>query len=380
MLANAVRSCTRCTLRQTCRLPVPGHGPRDAALFIVAQSPGGQEDERNIPLVGPSGKRLRETLETYGVNWATQTYRTNGIKCHPPGNRKGSREELAACRPWLDAELGLWQPPGAHLILAVGEDAALTLFPPPKGGKSGWFAKLRERTDLTYDDHPAQVILHPAATLRNSTQLPAFEAEIEQAVVRAGLREARPPYWEHYQDFEDVAGSPMGGPCRVLGLDTEFDTAGNITAWSLSWTPGQALVFLKPDLHLDLLGAFVWETDALLAIHSAQADAPVISRACQYPLNLFPWARVRDTAIAAYVARDPKTGLKALALQHFGIKMIRFQDIVGEGFDAGDRFPDLPREVQVRYAGGDADMARRLLVEKYSWALEVPTWPLPTSS
>jgi uracil-DNA glycosylase family 4 len=363
VLTSEVRGCTRCGLRAGCKRPVPGFGLSTAPLFLVGQSPGAKEDEANVPFVGPSGKELRTGLESYGVSWRDDVYRTHAIKCHPAGNRKGTKAERDACAPWLDAELSLWEPGDSpHLIVAVGEDAAKTLW-----GKARSFSDLRAAKDLDYLGHPARAILHPSQVLRNGGLRPTFESELESIGVFLGRHEARPPYWEKYIGFEDFGGGDdyavTGSP--VIGLDTEFRRDNSMIAYSFSWAAGQACVG-TPDMPtaLEYLDWLVYGSSKELVIHSAQADVPVISQACRRPISSWPWARTRDTAVSAYVLRMP-VGLKDLTLFRLGIKMIRFEDIAGIGPDAADKLALVPFEELKRYAGGDADFARRHWVDYF---------------
>src|SRR5437762_2185474 len=128
MLDGSVRACTRCDLASRCVGPVPGTGSSKARSFWIGQSPGAEEDGK-FPFIGKSGQLLRETLARFGIP-ISETYLTNSGKCHPAGNKKLTKAQQAACLPWLEAELALWQPSDAQgLIVALGADALQALLP-----------------------------------------------------------------------------------------------------------------------------------------------------------------------------------------------------------------------------------------------------------
>jgi uracil-DNA glycosylase len=112
--------CTRCPLSAGRTQVVPGKGPARAALVVVGEAPGAEEDERGEPFVGRAGKTLDAALEEAGVARAL-LFVTNVVKCRPPGNRKPTPEEQAACRPFLEWEL---EGCGATVALALGSTAA----------------------------------------------------------------------------------------------------------------------------------------------------------------------------------------------------------------------------------------------------------------
>jgi uracil-DNA glycosylase len=101
-----------------------------AALMIVGEQPGDAEDLSGHPFVGPAGKLLDRALAEAGIDRA-QVYVTNVVKhfkWEPRGKRrihkKPNTGEIAACRPWLDAEIALVKPRG---IVCLGATAAQAL-------------------------------------------------------------------------------------------------------------------------------------------------------------------------------------------------------------------------------------------------------------
>jgi DNA polymerase len=97
---------------------------------LVGEQPGHEEDLSGRPFVGPAGRLLDAALEEAGIDRA-QVYVTNVVKhfkWEPRGKRRiharPSVAEIAACRPWLDAELALVQP---RVVVCLGATAAQAL-------------------------------------------------------------------------------------------------------------------------------------------------------------------------------------------------------------------------------------------------------------
>ena len=100
--------------------PVPSFGDPEARLLIIGLAPGAHGSNRTGRMFtgDRSGDILYRVLD--GTGFASQPrglarddglsltdcYITAAVHCAPPGN-KPSREEIANCRPYLEAELGL---------------------------------------------------------------------------------------------------------------------------------------------------------------------------------------------------------------------------------------------------------------------------------
>ena len=79
--------------------------------MLLGEQPGDQEDLSGKPFVGPAGQLLDRALEEAGID-RNSVYVTNTVKhfkWEPRGKRrihqKPSSRDIAACRPWLEAEL-----------------------------------------------------------------------------------------------------------------------------------------------------------------------------------------------------------------------------------------------------------------------------------
>ena len=116
LLAAEAADCTRCPLFKNATRTVFGEGPADAALMLIGEQPGDQEDLQGRPFVGPAGKVLDKALEAAGLD-RVAIYITNAVKHfknEPRGKRrlhkKPDTSEIDACRFWLDNELDIVQP------------------------------------------------------------------------------------------------------------------------------------------------------------------------------------------------------------------------------------------------------------------------------
>jgi DNA polymerase len=130
LLAEEAEGCTRCPLYRNATQTVFGEGPADAALMLIGEQPGDQEDVAGRPFVGPAGKVLDAALDAAGIRRA-QIYVTNAVKHfknEPRGKRrlhkKPDTSEIDACRWWLDNELAIVRP---AVAVALGVTAARAL-------------------------------------------------------------------------------------------------------------------------------------------------------------------------------------------------------------------------------------------------------------
>jgi len=130
---EAAADCQACDLWERGTQTVFGEGARHAEIVFIGEQPGNEEDLSGKPFVGPAGRLLDEALIEAGID-RTQTYVTNVVKhfkWEPRGKRrihkKPNVKEIAACRPWLEAEIGLVKP---KVIVCLGATAAQALLGP----------------------------------------------------------------------------------------------------------------------------------------------------------------------------------------------------------------------------------------------------------
>src|SRR5205823_4343887 len=163
-LREAAAGCTACPLHETGTQTVFGDGTSKADVVFVGEQPGDQEDLQGKPFVGPAGKLLDKALEDAGID-RSQVYVTNVVK-HFKWQALGKRRihqkpnwsEIAACRPWLDAELDTVKP---RVLVCLGATAAQALL-----GRQ--FRVTRERGKPVDSDLAEHVLatIHPSAILR----------------------------------------------------------------------------------------------------------------------------------------------------------------------------------------------------------------------
>ena len=129
-LREAAKTCKNCDLWKRGTQTVFGEGLAHSKLMLVGEQPGDQEDLAGQPFVGPAGKLLDNALVAAGID-RKKVYVTNAVKhfkWEPRGKRrihkKPSATEIAACRPWLDAEIAAIHP---KVIVCLGATAAQAL-------------------------------------------------------------------------------------------------------------------------------------------------------------------------------------------------------------------------------------------------------------
>jgi uracil-DNA glycosylase len=164
-LRESAAGCTGCDLYKCATQTVFGEGAGRASMMFVGEQPGDQEDRAGRPFVGPAGKILDKALAEAGMV-RRDLYVTNAVKhfkWEPQGKRrkhkKPSATEIAACRPWLEAEIAVVKP---RVIICLGATAAQAAF-----GKAVRLNELRGRPWSTSIAPIVFVTVHPSAVLRH---------------------------------------------------------------------------------------------------------------------------------------------------------------------------------------------------------------------
>ena len=148
--------CPLCSGRTNIVLPDGNPAP---GIILVGEAPGENEDLEGRPFVGRSGKILGAMMEEAGFD-RSDVLITNTVKCRPPGNRDPTREEMAACRPFLESELM-----DARVVVGLGKSACRDLM-----GYDGPMADVVNiPTTIRVGDRDVPFIptYHPAATIYN---------------------------------------------------------------------------------------------------------------------------------------------------------------------------------------------------------------------
>ena len=153
-LADEIRGCLKCPLHTSRTQAVPGEGEDSAAVMLIGEAPGRDEDLRGRPFVGAAGRLLDQTLAANGLD-RHECFVTNIVKCHPPNNRTPRKGEVDTCTShYLVEQIALVNP---QVIMLLGSVAAKTLL----GVKSVNEA----RGHLIERDHRTYIVgYHPAAT------------------------------------------------------------------------------------------------------------------------------------------------------------------------------------------------------------------------
>jgi DNA polymerase len=178
ILRDAASICRACPLWKNATCTVFGEGNLNARVALVGEQPGDTEDRAGKAFFGPAGQLLDRALAEAGIN-RSQLYVTNAVKhfkWEPRGKRRihktPNAREIAACRPWLHAELDLLKP---NLIVALGATAARSLFETEIRVTEHRGQKLPSRFGTTL------VTIHPSALLRLTPGI-EFEPQFEKFV------------------------------------------------------------------------------------------------------------------------------------------------------------------------------------------------------
>lgn len=178
-LRTAVLACTRCKLHAGRRRAVFGEGNPRAEVMFIGEAPGAVEDQTGRPFVGPAGQLLDRILTGAMGLQRGDVYIANINKCRPPGNRPPEADEVAACLPYLVAQVAHIRP---RVIVCLGRTAAHNLL-----GLNEPMRALRGR-ELSYQGIPVVVTWHPAYLLRE----PEHKRETWEDIKRVNRLLGRP--------------------------------------------------------------------------------------------------------------------------------------------------------------------------------------------
>jgi uracil-DNA glycosylase family protein len=183
-LHDAAAACRACDLWKRGTQTVFGEGAEGAKVMFVGEQPGNEEDLAGHPFVGPAGRLLDTALEEAGIDRA-QSYVTNVVKhfkWEPRGKRrihaKPNAVEIAACVPWLEAELETVKP---RVLVCLGATAAQALL-----GRQ--FRVTQERGKWVESELAPYVMatVHPSSILR------APDSETRRAEMAHFVADLRP--------------------------------------------------------------------------------------------------------------------------------------------------------------------------------------------
>ena len=184
-------------LEQLSEVLVFGEGPEDAALMVIGEGPGEDEDLSGRPFVGRSGQLLDRILESVQIN-RDDIYVTNIVKYRPPGNRNPTQQEAQASEPLLLEQIKLIRP---QIIATLGNVPTQYFL----GTKDG----ITRTHGNWYEWHGIDIfpLFHPAYLLRNPS------------------REKNSPKWQMWQDMKELKAKLDALPPKDDSQQLIIDTA-----------------------------------------------------------------------------------------------------------------------------------------------------------
>jgi DNA polymerase len=161
---QTLQECRRCDLWKYATQAVSGEGPRGAAIMLVGEQPGDEEDLRGHPFVGPAGRVLDEAIAAAGLE-RKEVFVTNAVKhfkWEPRGKRRLHKRpgaaEIKACNVWLEEEIAAIKP---RVIVALGATSLRALT------RSSLSIEAARRQALSREGGATIVATyHPSAVLR----------------------------------------------------------------------------------------------------------------------------------------------------------------------------------------------------------------------
>jgi uracil-DNA glycosylase len=169
--------CQRCDLGATRTHAVVSRGNPQAKIMIIGEGPGENEDLTGKPFVGKAGQLLDRVLASVGLT-EDDVFICNIVKCRPPGNRKPTKAEMNACRPYLLEQIRLVDPP---IIIMAGASAIEGLLIEKAVKITQIRGEWRE-----WEGRQCLPVFHPSYLLRNPS------------------KEKGSPKWLMWQDIQEV--------------------------------------------------------------------------------------------------------------------------------------------------------------------------------
>ena len=161
-LAGLVAGFDDCPLKRTATKTVFIDGNPAAPIMFIGEAPGADEDRIGRPFVGRAGQLLDRMLAAIGLD-RNMVQITNVIYWRPPGNRKPTTAEIAACLPFVLRHIALAAP---QVVVLCGGTAASALLPVTDGItrlRGRWFELVVPGLATPV---PTLPMFHPAFLLR----------------------------------------------------------------------------------------------------------------------------------------------------------------------------------------------------------------------
>jgi uracil-DNA glycosylase len=190
-LRTAVQACEGCDLHRDATQAVMGEGPQTAELMLIGEQPGDKEDIAGKPFVGPAGRLLDQALSAAGID-PSGVFRTNVVKHFRFSGTRGkqrihkspSRWQVAACEPWLIAELDVVRPTG---VVLLGATAGAAVYG-PSFRLGPYRGKIHDWPETSAVEQPPEWVLpttHPSAVLRSRNRTEDFDHLVADLVTAA---------------------------------------------------------------------------------------------------------------------------------------------------------------------------------------------------
>ncbi len=355
------------------KLCVPGRGPQGAAVMLVGEAPGKDEEKYGKCWIGKAGKELENYLTMVSRIDPNSVYLTNLVKMHPPHDRDPKLNEIAACSSILKQELSVINP---RIIATLGRYS------------TQWFlgkdVSLERCHGMPVESNGRIVVpmYHPAAGLHNTSLMTQimYDFEVLGRVVR-GQQEVMATCDAHDRaeyrlakeaaEVEDYLFS-----ASKVAIDTESVKSatpdgrwwGETEPWcvSLSVMPGTALVVMARDMDMiRTVGSGLSDGYTTTIIHNAMYDLPILEQMGIRVGNMY------DTMVMAYLTQSLPQGLKDLAYRLCGMEMNSYEEMVA---DAGsiNAIKYLQEVADVNWPDNEPELiwAKGVPHVKKGWALQ----------
>jgi uracil-DNA glycosylase family protein len=196
-LREAAPGCQGCELYRDATQVVMGQGRRDSPLMLLGEQPGDREDREGHPFVGPAGRVLDDALADAGIS-PGDVFTTNVVKHFRWSGTRGkqrihqspSRAHIAACAPWLTAELALVRPEGVVLLGGTAGKAvygASFRVGEARGARRDWPEEFGAAHPPTW----VVATIHPSAVLRADDRASTYDGLVADLRVAASLLASR---------------------------------------------------------------------------------------------------------------------------------------------------------------------------------------------
>jgi len=166
-------NCDKCDISKTCVPCLMGTGRKSAKIMFVADNPTDFESDDGLWMNGKAGNLFRDLLSQIGLDVDKDCYFTGAIKCPTPSDDKGvqrqpSRDEIANCNPYLEAEIKIVNP---EIIVPMGNVALKKIM-----NKTG-ITKFRGKA-IKQDDRIIFPMVHPTTIFRQPVHAKNFTTDL----------------------------------------------------------------------------------------------------------------------------------------------------------------------------------------------------------